>query len=212
MENTLMLPDDAISTAALTFAKSNESAEIFNHSVRSYLFAKIYANHIKLIADADYNDRLLLLACVLHDMGLTEKGDGDQRFEVDGADVAIDFMKTKLMSSGDEDAVWQAIALHTSGGIAERRGPIPLLTRAGIQMDFGGELALIVTTEQARLIFDAYPRNKMATCLTDVIVAQIQRKPQKGVNYSLPKVTFDERNSGANSSMEERATKGRWGN
>jgi HD superfamily phosphodiesterase len=36
---------------------------------------------------------LLFFSCILHDIGLSKEGNGDQRFEVDGADTAATFLR-----------------------------------------------------------------------------------------------------------------------
>jgi hypothetical protein len=115
----------------MAFVLANESPAIANHSFRSYLFARLLARRKGMRPDHDFGDELLYLVCVLHDLGLTEHANGKQRFEVDGADAAVEFLSGQGVSSSDIDVVWQAIALHTSGGIAERRGPICQLTRGG---------------------------------------------------------------------------------
>ena len=49
---------------------------IANHSVRSYLFARELAAADGL---TDYDDELVFLGCLLHDLGVTDYGWGDQR-------------------------------------------------------------------------------------------------------------------------------------
>ncbi|WP_371287046.1 HD domain-containing protein [Mycobacterium sp. PS03-16] len=52
-----------------------------NHCVRSYLFGR----ELAAAEGLDYDDEDLFLACILHDLGVTGHGRGEQRFEVDGA-------------------------------------------------------------------------------------------------------------------------------
>ena len=85
--------------------------------------------------DQEYDDELLFLACVLHDIGLTPDGGGEQRFEVDGADAAVRFLAARGLSEERAEIVWDAIALHTSIGIANRKRPEVALAYAGIGID-----------------------------------------------------------------------------
>ena len=133
----------------MAFVLANESPAIANHSFRSYLFARLLARHKGMRPDHDFGDELLYLVCVLHDLGLTEHANGKQRFEVDGADAAVEFLSGQGVSSSDIDVVWQAIALHTSGGIAERRGPICQLT-GGIALDIDATAVWCPTTMHMR--------------------------------------------------------------
>jgi hypothetical protein len=125
----LSLPQTELADAALEWAREIEPAYLFNHSVRSYLFGRAVAGTIA------YDDELLFLATLLHDVGLVPAGDGDQRFEVEGADAAVRFLAGRGMSEERAEIVWDAIALHTSIGIANRKRAEVALAYAGIDID-----------------------------------------------------------------------------
>jgi hypothetical protein len=69
-----------------------ETEPVANHSLRSYLFAVLLAGHEGLRPAADFDPDLLFYACVLHDLGTSPAAGGTQRFEVDGADMAAQFL------------------------------------------------------------------------------------------------------------------------
>ena len=83
-----------------------------------------------LAAGEDYDDELLFLSCILHDIGLAAQADRGRRFEVDGAEAAVDLLRANGLEAARARLVWDAIALHTSAGIAEHRGNEVALTRA----------------------------------------------------------------------------------
>lgn len=209
-DDVLVLPTSPVAVEALDLAVSSQVPAIANHSVRSYLFARLLARHRGMQPDRDFDDELLFLACVLHDMGLTDAANKNQRFEVDGADAAAEFLTGKGISSSDVDEVWLAIALHTSGGIAERRGPICALTRGGIALDIDADPG-IVSDDDARVIHETYPRLAMARELVDAIVAQAHAKPSKAPAYTLPAALVRERDHRSLTAIEEAAHSGRWG-
>ena len=194
----------------MAFVLANESPAIANHSFRSYLFARLRARHKGMRPDHDFGDELLYLVCVLHDLGLTEHANGKQRFEVDGADAAVEFLSAQGVSSSDIDVVWQAIALHTSGGIAERRGPICQLTRGGIALDIDADRG-VVPDDDAHAIHARFPRLSMARELVDAIVGQASANPDKAPAYSLPAVLLRERREQQVTGVERAARAGRWG-
>src|SRR6202048_180921 len=67
---------------------------------------------------------LLYAGAMFHDMGLTHQHSGaDERFEVDGANVARDFLRSHGIPQQDIDTVWTAIALHTTPGITPHLHP-----------------------------------------------------------------------------------------
>ena len=201
------LPDSPAARAALDLVRTHETAAIANHSIRTFLFATLVAEDR---GASDFDSSLLFFSCVLHDIGLSELGNRSQRFEVDGADVAAEFLAEQGFPATDRDTVWEAIALHTSSGIAERRGPITELTRRGIGADFGRDTEF-VSDEQAALIHAAYPRLAMERSLVDEIVAQAQRHPDKAVRYSFPGELVRERKTAGTTGLEQAAALSRWG-
>jgi hypothetical protein len=56
------------------------------------------------------------------------------RFEVDGANAARDFLKERNIPRHDLDTVWTAIALHITPGMH----PVVALVTAGVEMDVLG--------------------------------------------------------------------------
>ncbi|MDH6228440.1 MULTISPECIES: HD domain-containing protein [Streptomyces] len=206
------LPDTPLARRALALVRGTESTATAHHSVRSALFARLRADHQGAEPGRDYDPELLFLACVLHDIGLTEAGDRHQRFEVDGADTAAEFLTAQGVPAADVDTVWEAIALHTTPGVAERRGALCALTHQGIGMDFGWGTECVDDATGAA-IHAAYPRLSMATTLTDEIVGQARRRPEKAPPFSLPAQLVRERSVPPHRTrMEAMADAARWGN
>jgi putative intracellular protease/amidase len=204
-------PQTQLAKVADELAQAAEPDFMYNHSVRSYLFARIVAAARSLTAGEDYDDELLFLSCVLHDIGLTSHADRGRRFEVDGAEAAVDLLRANGLAAARAEIVWQAIALHTSAGIAEHRGSEVALTRAGIGMDFGTD-AKLVPAELAERVHARYPRMDMARCLADAIVAHAQGSPRKAPPYTLPGELVRERAaSSIGTRIERLAAQGRWG-
>lgn len=209
--DVLTLPTDELATATLALVADAESTVVANHSIRSYLFARLLAERQLLMAGRDYDQQLLFVACLLHDIGLSERGDRHQRFEVDGADVAAEFLTARGLPAADVDAVWEAIALHTTPGIAERRGILCQLVRRGVGMDLGFDAAF-VTEPDATRIHTAYPRLEVTRSLVDAIVAQAERNPEKAPTYSLAWNFRRERGAAPHrTALEAGAAASRWG-
>ncbi|MBB4741703.1 hypothetical protein BJY16_005162 [Actinoplanes octamycinicus] len=209
--DVLTLPDTELAAATLALVVDAEPVVVANHSIRSYLFARLLAEHQEVEADRDYDPELLFVACLLHDIGLSAPGDRRQRFEVDGADVAAEFLTARGVPAGGVDAVWEAIALHTSPGIAERRGVLCQLVRRGVGMDLGFDAAL-VTEPDATRIHAAYPRLAVTRSLVEAIVTQAQGRPDKAPAYSLAWQFQREREVPPHvTTLEAAAAASRWG-
>lgn len=208
----ISLPDSPITVAALEYATGLETPAIVNHSVRSFLFATLYARQQGIELDREVPTDLLFCATVLHDLGLTEAGNRENRFEVDGANLAAEFLTGRGVPGADVDAVWDAIALHTSFGITEHKGPLCALTYGGIALDFGHSTEFI-PDDVAAAIHQRYPRHQMAKSLADSIVAQAGKNEQKAPRFSIIADLLRQRSldAGAVTDMEQLAGMGRWG-
>ncbi|MGI3779223.1 MAG: HD domain-containing protein, partial [Janthinobacterium lividum] len=181
---TTMLPSTSLAKHILTTVTSTLTESLANHSIRTYLFARLLAQHQGAVADRDYDDQLLFAACTLHDIGLSPSGDdGPYRFEVEGADLAARLLTAQGLPADQVDAVWDAIALHTSPQLAERRSLLCQLTRDGVGIDFGRG-AEITTKDQGASVHALYPRLALESALVDAVVDQARRVPGKAPRYS----------------------------
>ncbi|WP_331743162.1 HD domain-containing protein [Kitasatospora sp. NBC_01300] len=212
----ITLPGTPLADAVMDLIRPVETPSVFNHSIRSYLFARLVADRLGLAVGHDYQDDLLFASCAMHDLGVASDGPHTQRFEVEGADRAASFLIDRGVPATDADQVWQAIALHTSPGIAERRGTLCVLVREGVALDFGGPLgaghADAVTDEQADAVHTAYPRLDMIRSLTDAIVAQAAKDPKNAPRYSIPGEFLRERETFGRTRLEHACRSSRWGN
>ncbi len=150
-----------------------------NHSIRSYYFARAVAEQQHLICD----DEILFLICALHDIGMTDAANGDQRFEIDGADFAARFLEDNGVNDSRVDLVWDAIAAHTSGFIdspvyQRRRPPEIRAAVTGIGIDLGGGPSDL-PPGYADLIHAAYPRLGGTAALFRTIEEQGLANPRK---------------------------------
>ncbi|GAA2246558.1 hypothetical protein GCM10010232_37220 [Streptomyces amakusaensis] len=180
------LPDTELAVAALRYTEELTEPFVFRHSVRGYLYGRALGERRGLRPGRDYDDELMFVATVLHDIGLSEEGNGDQRFEADGADLAERFLREHGMSEDRISVVWDAIALHTSAGLARRKGPEVALCHAGIGVDITGRNREELPEGFADRVHAAFPRENLAYALTDAIVAQALDNPLKGSPLSFP--------------------------
>jgi uncharacterized protein (TIGR02246 family) len=175
----LGLPETDVARKAFAFAKRATPEFILNHSIRSYVFARAHAARRGLRPGTDYDDELVFLSCILHDIGLSEQGNGDQRFEVDGADTAAAFLRAHGVEERRVAIAWDAIALHTSPGIANRKATEVAMTQAGIATDIIGAGREDLPAGLADELHAVLPRADLAYALSDAVLVQATGKPQK---------------------------------
>jgi hypothetical protein len=177
----LGLPDSALCAAAEELARRHEHPAIVNHSIRTFLLAELAAPSLGLRDGTEYDRDELFVACVLHDVGTADAYDGPQRFEVEGADAASRFLASRGVAADARQRVWEAIALHTSPGIAERLGPVTRLTRAGVLSDFATP-----GLAPRRDIEALLPRLDVERHLADAVVRQALHNAAKAPRATWP--------------------------
>ena len=176
MADILALPTGPLVAASLELVRSTESPPIVDHSIRTFLFARLLAEHEGALNDAAYDEQLLFAATVMHDLGLGEHAQGHARFEVEGADLAAEVLRQHGVPDADVERVWEAIALHSSHGLAERRGLLTYLTYRGVFID-AGRITDAVADELRKEVLNAYPRPTEGRYLADAIIEHAQKSP-----------------------------------
>lgn len=129
------IPDSQLARDITELVRDTETPLLFHHSSRVFYFAALAGRRRGLSFDAE----LLYAGAMFHDMGLTKAhGSAHERFEVDGANAARDFLNSRGIAPREVDTVWTAIALHTTPGIPQHMHPVVALVTAGVEMDVLG--------------------------------------------------------------------------
>jgi hypothetical protein len=168
------IPDSELCQKATALVKQVSPPFLHNHCLRTYLFGQQLGHKNQLKVDPE----LLYLGAIMHDLGLTEAFNGQQRFEVDGADAAKKFVKKHGLCDEKADIIWDAIALHTSIGIASRKRPEIALVHLGAGLDVFGMGANELSADIVHQVFETHPRLELADSITQLLVEQVKRKPQ----------------------------------
>ena len=99
------LPAGPLAAASLSIVQTTASAPIAGHSIRTFLYARLLAEHEGSLNDAAYDEDLLFAACVMHDLGLGSLAAGQARFEVEGADLAATVLTEHGVAAPEVDRV-----------------------------------------------------------------------------------------------------------
>jgi HD superfamily phosphodiesterase len=99
----IRIPDTRLAREITQFVRDSESELLFHHSSRVYYWGALAGKHRRLKFDRE----LLYAGAMFHDMGLIPAhSSAHERFEVDGANAARDFLRSHGIGQGDIDTVW----------------------------------------------------------------------------------------------------------
>ena len=151
----ISVPDSRIAREITELVRDTESPLLFHHSSRVYYWGAMAGKRRGLRFDPE----LLYAGAMFHDMGLTRQHSSEHdRFEVDGANAARDFLLSRGIAQQDIDTVWTAIALHTTPGIPQYMHPVIALVTAGVEMDVLGLAYDDYTRAEREAVVHAHPR------------------------------------------------------
>jgi hypothetical protein len=167
------VPDTPLVTRAIAYAREHCEPYLFNHVMRSWLFAAIVADLRKTRHDAE----VLAVATVLHDLGLAKAFDGPLRFEVEGANAARTFARNEGIDDRRAQLIWDGVALNSTVSIALYKGAEIALCTAGIGLDWGGFGYEMVSEDQMATIVDAFPRLQMKQRFTRAVCGIVETRP-----------------------------------
>lgn len=168
------IPDTALCNAAVDVLEACSPEFLCTHSLRTYIFGSLAVGGIgRSIVD----EEAAFCGAVLHDLGLVPAHFGENRFEVDGADAARKFCSKHQVSPERADLVWQAIALHTSTGIASRMAAEIALVHLGAGLDLFGFGVDQVPPQVVEDVLGKYPRLNFKKEFRNLLVQHCQRNP-----------------------------------
>ena len=174
----LLIPDSVLAKEATDLLREHATDLLFNHSIRVYLFAAEQGRQQKLQFDAE----LLYVSAAFHDFGLLAKfSSPDQRFEVDGANAARQFLATHKIPEAQIEIAWEAIALHTTPGITQYMRPEIALLYSGVGLDVLGRGLDQFPSELREKIVAEYPRKHFKEDFIKEYFAGFAHKP--GTTY-----------------------------
>lgn len=174
-------PDSELTRKAASLVERVHSKVLAHHLHRTWWFAEFLGKKRGLT----YDREVTYLGALLHDLGLTAEFSADQRFEVDGADAASRFLLANDYPSSKTELVWDAIALHSSGGIADRKQPEVALVYMGAHVDVFGLRLEEITPSVVDDVLALHPRIGFKAAFAAALAEVARKKPHTAVGTGL---------------------------
>jgi hypothetical protein len=167
------VPDTPLVTRAIEYAREHSEPYLFNHVMRSWLFAVSLAQRKR----SEHDGEVLAVATLLHDLGLAEAFSGPLRFEVEGANAARSFARSEGIDERRAQLIWDGVALNSTPSLGLYKETEVALCTAGIGLDWGGWGYEALTGSQIKEIVDAFPRLEMKRRFTRAVCGVVETRP-----------------------------------
>jgi len=166
------VPDTPLISRTIEYAREHSEPYLFNHVMRSWLFAVIIAQ----LSESAHDAEVLAVTTILHDLGLAKAFDGPLRFEVEGANAARAFARKEGIDDRRGQLIWDGVALNSTPSIALHKEAEVALSTAGIALDWGGWGYDKLTEAQVAAIVDAFPRLEMKQRFTRAVCCIVETR------------------------------------
>ena len=169
------IPDSTIARETTQFVQDVSTQLLFDHSRRVFLWGSLQAEKLGL----DYDPELLYVGAMFHDIGLVEGHRSQhERFEIDGANAARDFLERHGLPEERVMTVWESIALHTTPEIPRYKQPEVRLVTLGVEYDVLGLHFDGLSAEQRTAVLAVHPRSGFKEGIIAAFSAGMRDKPE----------------------------------
>lgn len=174
-EINLKVPTSPLVAKAWEYVQKHSSETVANHAARAAYFSLIIGSRQPGVTMTPELKETIFVSAIMHDLGwVTTPGmmSQDLRFEVDGANMARDFLRLHADGEAkgwDEERIWRvwyAIALHTHVSIHLHAQAEVAITGLGVSADFLGPVypngpgkeGNMLTSEEYLAVMKLFPR------------------------------------------------------
>ena len=169
----VLVPNTPAISRAIEFARARSEPYLFNHAMRSWLFASIIAQRMQTVHDGE----VLAVATILHDVGLADEFNGPLRFEVEGANAARTFARDQDFDDRRAQLIWDTVALNSTPSIALHKEAEVALSTMGIGLDWGGWGYETLSETEVAAIIEEFPRLEMKKQFTHAVCRIVETRP-----------------------------------
>jgi hypothetical protein len=168
------VPDTPLVKQALDYARRESEPYLFNHVVRSWLFAA----RIGQLKNIGHDSEVVAVGTLLHDITLNDRFDGPRRFEVEGADLARVFARQGGVDERRAQLIWDSVALNSTPSIGLYKEAEVALCTAGICLDVVGLQYDLLPAAEIAMIVAEFPRLDMKRRMTRCFCHIAETRPE----------------------------------
>jgi hypothetical protein len=170
----IRVPDSAAAAEAERLARAESSLMLYGHALRSYFYAALLAARDGM----RYDEELLYVGCVLHDIGLTPRfADPIRPFEHVSADTCAELVECHGWALPRRYRLHRAVVLHMAPTLPPAEEAEVLLLEAGVACDVTGARSQEVNAPAIDELLARYPRAGFKREFTQLLRSEAARKP-----------------------------------
>jgi hypothetical protein len=170
----ISVSDTPVIDRAVDYARSACEPYLFNHVMRSWLFAVRTAQ----LQGIEHDGEVVALGTLLHDITLNERFAGPRRFEVEAADLARGFAVDAGLDRRRAQMIWDAVALNSTPTIGLYKEAEIALCTTGICLDVVGFQHSLIPAAEMRAIVAEFPRLGMKKKMTGCFCHIARTRPE----------------------------------
>jgi hypothetical protein len=170
----IQVPATPVVDQAIEHARKECEPYLFNHVVRSWLFAA----RIGQLQNIEHDAEVVAVGTLLHDITLNDRFAGPRRFEVEGADLARTFAADVGFDKRRAQLIWDSVALNSTPSIGLYKEAEVALCTAGVCLDVVGLQYGVIPSDEMKKIVDEFPRLGMKSRMTRCFCSIAQSHPQ----------------------------------
>src|SRR5258706_16218709 len=170
----VIIPDTRLCKAAVDLVERSRPGFLCTPRPRTYIFGSLAG---RVLGRSVADEEGAFCGAALHDLGLVPPYRRDNRFEVDGADAAREFCSKHLVPSERTDLIWEAIALHTSAGIATRLAAEIALVHLGAGLELFGLGLDQLPPQVVEEVLKQYPRMNFKVEFQNLLIEHCRHNP-----------------------------------
>src|SRR6201993_4108375 len=172
------VPDTQLTREARGLPRGFSTPLLFNHSHRVFF----WANELGGQTGEKFDVELLFVCAAFHDLGLLEKfSSADDRFEVDSANAVRQFLEHHGVPNARIQTAWDAIALHTTPGIAAYKPLEVELLSNGVALDSLGVGYETFPADVRTKVVAQFPRVNFKQEISEAFFHGFEHKPESTV-------------------------------
>jgi len=168
------LVDSEIARLATNLSQTVSPLYLFNHAMRTFLFGSLVGR----ASGQKFDEEMLYLACILHDLGLTARYEGDAPFEIQGAEAAKHFLEEHAYAKEKIGIVWDGIAMHASP-IGGYKQPEIALVGEGAGSDAIEPDPSQIKKSEVEEILKAFPRLQFKDAFVKTCADVVRKYPRR---------------------------------